>query len=45
MSSSVFATAEEAALLDLPMTARQGTADAERLGVVPTPMAAVLGAA
>jgi hypothetical protein len=26
------------------MTARQGTSDAERLGVVPTPMAAVLGA-
>jgi len=26
------------------MIARQGTSDAERLGVVPTPMAAVLGA-
>ena len=27
-----------------PLTARQGTADAERLGVTPAPMAAVLGA-
>jgi uncharacterized protein YbjT (DUF2867 family) len=41
---AVFATPDEAALLDLPLTARQGTADAERLGVRPAPMAAVLGA-
>jgi NADH dehydrogenase len=41
---AAFATPDEAALLDLPLTARQGTADAERLGVSPTPMAAVLGA-
>ena len=41
---AVFATADEVELLDIAMTARQGTSDAERLGVVPTPMAAVLGA-
>jgi uncharacterized protein YbjT (DUF2867 family) len=41
---AAFATPDEAALLDLPLTARQGTADAERLGVAPKPMAAVLGA-
>jgi NADH dehydrogenase len=41
---AVFATGDEVELLDIAMTARQGTSDAERLGVVPTPMAAVLGA-
>jgi uncharacterized protein YbjT (DUF2867 family) len=40
---SVFATWEEAELLEVPMTSRQGTADAERLGVEPRPMGAVLG--
>jgi uncharacterized protein YbjT (DUF2867 family) len=41
---AAFATWDEVQLLQIPMTARQGTADAERLGVAPTPMAAVLGA-
>jgi len=39
-----FATWDEAELLEVPMTTRLGTADAERLGVNPKPMAAVLGA-
>jgi len=39
----VFATWEEAELMEVPMTSRQGTADAERLGVEPRPMGAVLG--
>jgi hypothetical protein len=38
-----FATWDEAELLEVPMTSRIGTADAERLGVTPQPMAAVLG--
>jgi NADH dehydrogenase len=38
-----FATWDEAELLEVSMTSRQGTADAERLGVVPRPMQAVLG--
>jgi NADH dehydrogenase len=38
-----FATWDEAELLEVPMTSRIGTADAERLGVSPQPMAAVLG--
>jgi uncharacterized protein YbjT (DUF2867 family) len=38
-----FATWDEAELLEVPMTTRRGTADAERLGVGPQPMAAVLG--
>jgi NADH dehydrogenase len=42
---SIFATADEAELMEVPMTTRSGTADAERLGVVPKPMRAVLGAA
>jgi uncharacterized protein YbjT (DUF2867 family) len=41
---SVFATWEEAELLELSMTTPKGTADAESLGVRPLPMAAVLGA-
>ena len=40
---SVFATWEEAELLEVPMTSERGTADAESLGVQPRPMAAVLG--
>jgi NADH dehydrogenase len=41
---SVFATWEEAELMELSMTTPKGTADAELLGVKPVPMAAVLGA-
>jgi uncharacterized protein YbjT (DUF2867 family) len=41
---SVFATWEEAELMEVPMTSERGTADAERLGVEPRPMGAVLGA-
>jgi uncharacterized protein YbjT (DUF2867 family) len=40
---SVFATWEEAELMEVPMTSERGTTDAERLGVEPRPMAAVLG--
>ncbi len=40
---TAFATWDEAELLEVPLTSRQGTADAERLGVVPKPMRAVLG--
>jgi uncharacterized protein YbjT (DUF2867 family) len=40
---AVFATWDEAELLDVSMTARRGTADAEALGVTPRAMAAVLG--
>jgi NADH dehydrogenase len=40
---SVFATWEEAELMEVPMTARRGTEDAETLGVEPRPMGAVLG--
>jgi uncharacterized protein YbjT (DUF2867 family) len=40
---NAFATWDEAELLEVPMTSRHGTADAERLGVVPKPMRAVLG--
>jgi uncharacterized protein YbjT (DUF2867 family) len=42
---SVFATWEEAELLEEPMTSATGTADAESLGVHPLAMSAVLGAA
>lgn len=38
-----FATADEAELLDVPLLAARGTADAEALGVRPRPMADVLG--
>ena len=41
---SVFATWEEAELFEVPMTTERGTADAERLGVEPRSMGAVLGA-
>jgi uncharacterized protein YbjT (DUF2867 family) len=40
----VFATWEEAELMEEPMTTARGTADAEELGVEPLPMAAVLSA-
>jgi NADH dehydrogenase len=40
---AAFATWEEAELMEVPMTTSSGTADAERLGVVPKPMRAVLG--
>jgi uncharacterized protein YbjT (DUF2867 family) len=38
-----FATWDEAELLEVSMNSPSGTADAERLGVTPRPMAAVLG--
>jgi uncharacterized protein YbjT (DUF2867 family) len=40
---TAFATWDEAELLEIPLVSRQGTADAERLGVLPKPMSAVLG--
>jgi uncharacterized protein YbjT (DUF2867 family) len=40
---SAFATWEEAELMEVPMTTGRGTVDAERLGVEPRPMGAVLG--
>ncbi len=40
---SVFATWEEAELMEVPMTTERGTADPEALGVEPRPMGAVLG--
>lgn len=40
---AAFATWDEAELLEVPLIARQGTADAEQLGVLPKPMRAVLG--
>ncbi len=40
---SVFATWEEAELMEVPMTTDRGTADPEALGVEPRPMGAVLG--
>ena len=43
MGPTAFATWDEAELLEIPMTSRRGTADAERLGVSPRTMAAVLG--
>ncbi len=39
----VFATWEEAELMEEPMTSERGTADAESLGVRPMPMGSVLG--
>jgi NADH dehydrogenase len=41
----VFATWEEAELMEEPMTTRQGTSDAQALGVQPLAMARVLGGA
>jgi uncharacterized protein YbjT (DUF2867 family) len=43
MGPTAFATWDEAELLDISMTSRHGSADAERLGVLPKPMRAVLG--
>jgi uncharacterized protein YbjT (DUF2867 family) len=40
---SVFATWEEAELMEVAMTTARGSADAEALGVHPRPMSAVLG--
>src|SRR2546430_5416873 len=40
---AAFATWEEAELMEVAMTSRSGTADAELLGVLPEPMRAVLG--
>lgn len=40
---AVFATWEEAELMEVPMTTERGSEDAERLGVEPRPMGAVLG--
>jgi NADH dehydrogenase len=40
---AAFATWDEAELLEVPMVSRLGTADAERLGVIPKSMQAVLG--
>lgn len=44
MKSKTPATWDEAELMEVSMTTRHGTADAESLGVVPKRMAAVLGA-
>jgi uncharacterized protein YbjT (DUF2867 family) len=41
----VFATWEEAELMEEPMTTPRGTADVEALGVKPLPMGTVLGGA
>jgi uncharacterized protein YbjT (DUF2867 family) len=41
---AVFATWEEAELMEVPMVSARGTADAEALGVEPLPLEAVLGA-
>jgi uncharacterized protein YbjT (DUF2867 family) len=43
MGPAAFATWDEAELLELTLTSRRGTADAERLGVLPKSMRAVLG--
>jgi uncharacterized protein YbjT (DUF2867 family) len=43
MGPAAFATWDEAELLEIPMASPHGTADAERLGVVPKPMGVVLG--
>jgi uncharacterized protein YbjT (DUF2867 family) len=40
---TAFATWSEAELMEVPMTTERGTKDAEKLGVEPRPMAAVLG--
>ncbi len=41
---AVFATWEEAELMEVPMVSERGTGDAEELGVKPLPVDAVLGA-
>jgi NADH dehydrogenase len=43
LKSRAPATWDEAELLEVSMTSERGTADVERLGVIPRPMAAVLG--
>jgi NADH dehydrogenase len=43
LGPAAFATWDEAELLEIPMISRHGTADAERLGVPPQPVRAVLG--
>jgi NADH dehydrogenase len=43
MGPTAFATWDEAELLEIPMTSRHGSADAEHLGVRPQPIRAVLG--
>lgn len=40
---TAFATWDEAQLLQVPLVSERGTADAERLGVTPAPISAVLG--
>jgi uncharacterized protein YbjT (DUF2867 family) len=45
VGASVFATWEEAELMEEPMTTTRGTTDAESLGVEPKPMPEVLGPA
>jgi NADH dehydrogenase len=45
MGPTAFATWDEAELLEVAMTSRHGTADAEHLGVNPQPIRAVLGVA
>ncbi|HWH45452.1 MAG TPA: NAD(P)H-binding protein [Thermoleophilaceae bacterium] len=42
---AAFATWDEAELMEIPMTTRRGTSDAEALGVSPLAMGSVLGAA
>jgi NADH dehydrogenase len=41
--TKAFATWDEAELMEITMTSPTGTADAEALGVIPRPMASVLG--
>ncbi|HEY8002066.1 MAG: SDR family oxidoreductase [Vicinamibacteria bacterium] len=43
VGDAVFATWEEAELMEVPMVSERGTADAEELGVTPHAMAEVLG--
>jgi uncharacterized protein YbjT (DUF2867 family) len=43
VGDAVFATWEEAELMEVPMVSERGTADAEELGVTPHSMAEVLG--
>ena len=43
--TAAFATWEEAELMEVPMTTKRGTEDAQRLGVVPRRMTEVLGGA
>ncbi len=43
LGESVFATWEEAELMEIPMVSERGTSDARELGVDPSPMAEVLG--